>query len=82
MKSCASILGLAQRAGVEMPIVEAVKTVIDGTETPPQMIASLMARSASPSGTRVLRYRELLPGSHPRWGRRRSGRPARMSTGK
>ena len=48
MKSCASILGLAQRAGVEMPIVEAVKTVIDGTQTPPQMIASLMARSAKP----------------------------------
>ena len=48
VKSCASILGLAQRAGVEMPIVEAVKTVIDGTQTPPQMIASLMARSAKP----------------------------------
>ena len=38
VKSCASILGLAQRAGVEMPIVEAVKTVIDGTQTPPEMI--------------------------------------------
>ena len=34
VKSCASILGLAQRAGVEMPIVEAVKTVIDGTPDP------------------------------------------------
>ena len=48
VKSCASILDLARRAGVEMPIVEAVKTVIDGTQTPPQMIASLMARSAKP----------------------------------
>jgi len=46
VKSCASILALAQRAGVEMPIVEAVKTVIDGTQTPPQMITSLMSRSA------------------------------------
>ena len=48
VKSCASILGLAQRAGVEMPIVEAVKTVIDGTQTPPEMITSLMSRSAKP----------------------------------
>ena len=46
VKSCASILALAQRAGVEMPIVEAVKTVIDGTQTPPQMITALMSRSA------------------------------------
>ncbi|MFT4166506.1 MAG: NAD(P)H-dependent glycerol-3-phosphate dehydrogenase [Microlunatus sp.] len=46
VKSCASILALAQQAGVEMPIVEAVKTVIDGTQTPPQMITSLMSRSA------------------------------------
>ena len=48
VKSWASILGLAQRAGVEMPIVEAVKTVIYGTQTPPEMITSLMSRSAKP----------------------------------
>lgn len=48
VKSCASIQDLAHRAGVEMPIVDAVKTVIDGTMTPPQMITSLMSRSAKP----------------------------------
>ncbi|MDN5803678.1 MAG: NAD(P)-dependent glycerol-3-phosphate dehydrogenase, partial [Microlunatus sp.] len=48
VKSCASIQDLAHRAGVEMPIVDAVKTVIDGTMTPPEMITALMSRSAKP----------------------------------
>lgn len=48
VKSCSSILALAQQAGVEMPIVEAVKDVIDETTTPPEMITALMSRSAKP----------------------------------
>ena len=76
VKSCASILGLAQRAGVEMPIVEAVKTVIDGTQTP-------AADDRQPDGavgeTRAV-LSLLLPEFHPRWGWRRSTRPVRMLT--
>jgi glycerol-3-phosphate dehydrogenase (NAD(P)+) len=48
VKSCASIEDLAERHGVEMPIVAAVADVIAGRITPPEMINSLMSRSAKP----------------------------------
>ena len=48
VKSCASIEDLAARHGVEMPIVAAVADVIAGRITPPEMISSLMSRSAKP----------------------------------
>jgi glycerol-3-phosphate dehydrogenase (NAD(P)+) len=48
VKSCASIEDLAARHGVEMPIVAAVAEVIAGRITPPEMISSLMSRSAKP----------------------------------
>jgi glycerol-3-phosphate dehydrogenase (NAD(P)+) len=48
VKSCASIEELAERHSVEMPIVEAVADVIAGRSTPPEMINSLMSRSAKP----------------------------------
>jgi glycerol-3-phosphate dehydrogenase (NAD(P)+) len=48
VKSCASTEDLAARHGVEMPIVAAVADVIAGRITPPEMISSLMSRSAKP----------------------------------
>jgi glycerol-3-phosphate dehydrogenase (NAD(P)+) len=48
VKSCASIEDLAARHSVEMPIVAAVADVIAGRITPPEMINSLMSRSAKP----------------------------------
>jgi len=48
VKSCAATEDLAARHGVEMPIVAAVADVIAGRITPPEMISSLMSRSAKP----------------------------------
>jgi glycerol-3-phosphate dehydrogenase (NAD(P)+) len=48
VKSCASIELLAAQHNVEMPIVAAVAEVIAGRLTPPEMIDSLMSRSAKP----------------------------------
>ncbi len=46
VKSCASIQALADRHGVEMPIVEHVAAVIAGDLSPTEMITALMSRSA------------------------------------
>jgi glycerol-3-phosphate dehydrogenase (NAD(P)+) len=48
VKSCASIQALADRNGVEMPIVEHVAAVIAGELSPRQMLTALMSRSAKP----------------------------------
>ena len=48
VKSCESVLDLAQRVGVEMPIVEAVTYVVRGEMTPTQMLRSLISRTAKP----------------------------------
>lgn len=48
VKSCESILDLAQRCGVEMPIVEHVAALVRGELTPQQMLLSLISRSAKP----------------------------------
>ncbi|HSK28064.1 MAG TPA: NAD(P)H-dependent glycerol-3-phosphate dehydrogenase [Jiangellales bacterium] len=48
VKSCESILDLARRAGVDMPIVEHVTYVVQREMTPTEMLASLVSRSAKP----------------------------------
>ncbi len=44
VSSCRSVLALAQRHGLEMPIAEAVAAVIDGRLTPRQIVELLMTR--------------------------------------
>ncbi|MDH6129661.1 NAD(P)H-dependent glycerol-3-phosphate dehydrogenase [Kitasatospora sp. GP82] len=48
VKSCESVLDLARRSGVEMPIVEAVVDVVHHGRPTQEVLASLMARSAKP----------------------------------
>ncbi|AUG79828.1 glycerol-3-phosphate dehydrogenase [Kitasatospora sp. MMS16-BH015] len=48
VKSCASVLDLARRNGVEMPIVEAVVDVVHNGRPTQEALATLMARSAKP----------------------------------
>ena len=48
VKSCESILDLARRHGVEMPIVEHVAYVVRGEMTPVEMLRALVSRSAKP----------------------------------
>lgn len=48
VKSCQSILELARRHDVEVPIVEAVAAVVRGDTDPGQMVQSLISRSAKP----------------------------------
>ena len=43
--SCHSVLDLARRHGVEMPIAEGVASVIDGRHTPAEVVDHLMSRS-------------------------------------
>ncbi|MFD9129173.1 NAD(P)H-dependent glycerol-3-phosphate dehydrogenase [Kitasatospora sp. NPDC059571] len=48
VKSCESVLDLARRTGVEMPIVQAVVDVVHGGRPTQEVLAGLMARSAKP----------------------------------
>ncbi|NEE03624.1 NAD(P)H-dependent glycerol-3-phosphate dehydrogenase [Phytoactinopolyspora halotolerans] len=48
VKSCESILELAGRAGVDMPIVEHVVGVVRGELAPREMLRSLLSRTAKP----------------------------------
>lgn len=48
VKSCESVLDLAARRGVEMPIVDHVTRVVHGELTPVQMLRSLLSRTAKP----------------------------------
>ncbi|WP_129668728.1 NAD(P)H-dependent glycerol-3-phosphate dehydrogenase [Phytoactinopolyspora endophytica] len=48
VKSCESILDLAGRAGVDMPIVEHVTRMVRAELTPHEMLRSLLSRSAKP----------------------------------
>lgn len=48
VKSCESIVDLAGRVGVEMPIVEHVSHVVRGEITPEEMLGKLTARAAKP----------------------------------
>lgn len=45
VKSCHSVLDLARNAGVEMPICEAVTSVIVGQRTPEELVDLLMSRT-------------------------------------
>jgi glycerol-3-phosphate dehydrogenase (NAD(P)+) len=45
VKSCHSVLALARSNEVEMPIAEAVTSVIDGERTPAELVDLLMSRS-------------------------------------
>jgi glycerol-3-phosphate dehydrogenase (NAD(P)+) len=45
VKSCHSVLELARRHGIEVPITEAVEAVCFGGLTPPDMLSLLMSRS-------------------------------------
>ncbi|MCU7822699.1 NAD(P)H-dependent glycerol-3-phosphate dehydrogenase [Kitasatospora sp. DSM 101779] len=48
VKSCESVLDLARRNGVDMPIVEAVVDVVHNGRPTQEVLAGLMARSAKP----------------------------------
>ena len=48
VKSCESILDLARRVDVDMPIVEHVTYVVRGEMTPQDMLRSFVSRSAKP----------------------------------
>lgn len=48
VKSCESVLALARRAGVDMPIVEHVTYVVRGEMSPQDMLRSFISRTAKP----------------------------------
>jgi glycerol-3-phosphate dehydrogenase (NAD(P)+) len=48
VKSCRSVLELAGRYGVDMPITEQVVEVVSGGRTPQDMVKALMARETKP----------------------------------
>lgn len=48
VRSCESVLDLAHRVGVDMPIVEAVTYVVRGELTPTEMVRSLLSRATKP----------------------------------
>jgi glycerol-3-phosphate dehydrogenase (NAD(P)+) len=48
VKSCRSVLELAGRYGVDMPITDQVVRVVYGGETPQDMVKALMARETKP----------------------------------
>ena len=48
VKSCEPILGLAERVGVEMPIVALVAEVVRGEAAPAEMLERVMMRTAKP----------------------------------
>jgi glycerol-3-phosphate dehydrogenase (NAD(P)+) len=48
VKSCESILALARRHGVDMPITETVVAIVHDHASPMRMLRELMARSAKP----------------------------------
>ncbi|MCB2193206.1 MAG: NAD(P)-dependent glycerol-3-phosphate dehydrogenase [Deltaproteobacteria bacterium] len=48
VKNTSTILALARRQGVEMPIIEAVKRVLDQETTPEQALDELMTREPKP----------------------------------
>jgi len=50
VKSCRSVLELAERHGVDMPIARAVVAVVHEGHAPGEMLAALMARSAKSEG--------------------------------
>jgi glycerol-3-phosphate dehydrogenase (NAD(P)+) len=45
VKSCRSVVELAGRAGVDMPICQGVTAVVEGEVTPEQLTGALMSRA-------------------------------------
>lgn len=48
VKSCVSVSELAAMYGIEMPIVEHVRSLVDGEMTPEQLVAAMISRQARP----------------------------------
>lgn len=48
VKSCVSVHELAQMHGVDMPIVEHVRALVDGDMTPQELVQALISRTAKP----------------------------------
>ncbi|MBA4608566.1 MULTISPECIES: NAD(P)H-dependent glycerol-3-phosphate dehydrogenase [Aeromicrobium] len=48
VKSCVSVAELSAMHGVEMPIVEHVRALVDGNMTPTELVNALISRSAKP----------------------------------
>jgi len=48
VSTCRSVLALAQKHNVEMPITEAVSSVITGQKTVRQAVSELMSRQLKP----------------------------------
>lgn len=47
-KSCTSIAELAELHGIDMPIVEHVRALVDGRMTPAELVAAMISREAKP----------------------------------
>ncbi|GAA3530728.1 glycerol-3-phosphate dehydrogenase [NAD(P)+] [Aeromicrobium flavum] len=48
VKSCVSVAELSEMHGVDMPIVEHVRALVDGQMTPSELVNALISRSAKP----------------------------------
>lgn len=48
VKSCTSVAELAEMHGVDMPIVEHVRALVDGRTTPAELVNALISRSTKP----------------------------------
>ncbi|MFT4189489.1 MAG: NAD(P)H-dependent glycerol-3-phosphate dehydrogenase [Aeromicrobium sp.] len=48
VKSCTSVKELAAKHGVEMPIVDAVDALVQGSITPQELVVALLSRQAQP----------------------------------
>ena len=48
VKSCTSVAELSEMHGVDMPIVEQVRALVDGNMTPLELVNALISRSAKP----------------------------------
>ncbi len=48
VKSCTSVAELAHLHGVDMPIVDHVRALVDGTMTPAELVNALLGRSTKP----------------------------------
>jgi glycerol-3-phosphate dehydrogenase (NAD(P)+) len=48
VKSCVSVAELSQAYGIEMPIVDHVRALVDGVMTPTELVSALISRSTKP----------------------------------
>ena len=52
VRTCRSVLFLAQRLGIEMPIVEQVYALLYAEKSPRQVVIDLLTREAKPEFSR------------------------------